>query len=354
MGKGYCFFVNFIRDFDESNKHVQQFCAYRFFYRFHLFGTKISGLNINKAQSIDNMEICDRCILEDSERNFNFDNPCDCQCTLHTNCSRMNVTESNSEFCAFCIEYLPIAELKERRNVFEESGDFEVEKVIDFDDTNNEYIVKWKNYPNAANCNTELSLSFIECVIDFWANNDQKITVNAQNQINSLLNKEQSKDIDEQLQNLEINKQCKQDIIDNDEQNDDNDDVEMKNNENTDNDKKKKAKKKKTSKKKTSKMKKDKKTKKKEKKNKNKETQNDDDTKKKDVQKNDDQKVDLSEISKGKFIIAKLTDVMDKRYIIRRQKYTKATYQRMIGKKNRYRQWMMKEMKNETPIGMDI
>merc|ERR1712228_38480 len=158
---------------------------------------------------------------------------------------------------------------------------------------------------------------------------------------------------DEQLQNLEINKQCKQD-------NDDNDDVEMKNNENTDNDKKKKAK---TSKKKTSKkkkVKKDKKTKKKTKKkkkskNKNEETQNDDDTKKQgDIQKNDDQKVDLSEISKGKFIVAKLTDVMDKRYIIRRQKYTKATYQRMIAKKNRYRQWMMKEMKNETPIGMDI
>merc|ERR1712228_1153558 len=126
--KGYCFFVNFIRDFDEPNKHVQQFCAYRFYYRFHLFGTKISGLNINKAQSIDHMEICDRCILEDIERNFNFDNPCDCQCTLHTNCSLMNMTESNSEFCAFCIEYLPIAELKERRNVFEESGDFEVEK----------------------------------------------------------------------------------------------------------------------------------------------------------------------------------------------------------------------------------
>eukprot|EP00483_Globobulimina_turgida_P002537 UN02541 len=45
---------------------------------------------------------------------------------------------------------------------------------------------------------------------------------------------------------------------------------------------------------------------------------------------------------------------MDAKYIIRRQKYTKETYERMKYRVDKYRKWLQKEVKKESFIGMDL
>ena len=95
-----------------------------------LFGTTFKGINIKKAQNIEEMEICVVCNLEDVESQFERNNPCDCQCVLHLSCPQMapfSMTD-DFEFCPLCTAYLPIDQLRARRE-WGESGDFEVEQV---------------------------------------------------------------------------------------------------------------------------------------------------------------------------------------------------------------------------------
>merc|ERR1719384_3045560 len=63
--------------------------------------------------------------------------------------------------------------------------------------------------------------------------------------------------------------------------------------------------------------------------------------------------IDFS-LPNDKFIPAKLSDVMDKKYIIRRQMYTAKTIKRMKDKKIKYRKQLLKDIKNETAIGKDL
>ena len=93
----------------------------------------------------------------------------------------------HSEFCALCTGYLPLEQLRARRKWSEESGDFEVEWVVDYDRGDNEYFVKWKGYPMAAICKTEVAASFIAAVRSFWANpQNQPIPRRAQRDIDAL------------------------------------------------------------------------------------------------------------------------------------------------------------------------
>merc|ERR1712130_556216 len=140
---GFCQSVKFILDWDgDQNIFVQHFVAFRYYYRFKIFGTKIKGMNIKKPQSTETMEVCNRCHLEDIDKNFNFENPCDCTATLHLTCNKIKMNAGNADFCAYCTEILSSDELKQRKEYFDISGDFEVEKVIDYDIELNTYWVK--------------------------------------------------------------------------------------------------------------------------------------------------------------------------------------------------------------------
>ena len=265
------------------------------------------------------MEICDRCCLEDIEKNFNYSNPCDCQCIIHKNCAKVKVSDEDVEFCAYCTEYLPLKELRQRKAYFEESGEFEVERVIEYDLANNQYLVKWKNYPNAANCNTELAPSFIEAVNEFWQQHDGEFPLQAQEAIASLNMDEKN----EECTKMPSVKECeKMEIVQKSEEesepspsireeNGGNEEAEMKR-ENV-----------------------------KFQQNRPKPT------------KNNEQNIDIEQLGKGIFIPVKLSDVMDKKYIIRRQKYTQATWQRYKAKKGKYRKWLLKEIEKQSSIGMD-
>ena len=108
-------------------------------------------LSTKKAQSIEEMEICTVCNLEDVRTQFEYESRCDCQCVVHRRCPEMASPYSeHSEFCPLCTAYLPLEQLRARRKWSEESGDFEVESVVDYDRGHNDYIVKWKGYPPAA------------------------------------------------------------------------------------------------------------------------------------------------------------------------------------------------------------
>ena len=97
------------------------------------------------------MEICTVCNLEDVRTQFEYESRCDCQCVVHRRCPEMASPYSeHSEFCPLCTAYLPLEQLRARRKWSEESGDFEVESVVDYDRGHNDYIVKWKGYPPAA------------------------------------------------------------------------------------------------------------------------------------------------------------------------------------------------------------
>jgi len=56
----------------------------------------------------------------------------------------------------------------------------------------------------------------------------------------------------------------------------------------------------------------------------------------------------------AKFIPRKLSEVMDKKYIIRRQKYTKQTFKIYKKTKDKYKKWLKKEIENETKLGIDL
>merc|ERR1719295_810708 len=59
-------------------------------------------------------------------------------------------------------------------------------------------------------------------------------------------------------------------------------------------------------------------------------------------------------LGEGIFVAMKLEEVMDRQYIIRRQKYTKTTYQRMKSTQSKYRKWLQREIKNQTPLGIEL
>jgi len=302
--KGFCQFMKFIVEWDGAdNILAQHVVAFRYYYRNKLFGTKFNGINIKKAQSMQDIgiHIGNRSHLEDIDKNFNFDNPCDCQSILHLTCMQLKMNDVKAEFCAHCTEILSDKELRQRKADFEETGDFEVERVIDYDTESNTYWVKWKNYPNAANCGTDLSLSFIDAVNDFWKQSEEKIPSQAQTDIDSLnLTKdEKSNDMSNGMEELDIacNKQPKVEQIAS---------INV------------------------GKM----------------EQQTPESSIDEDIEMKTESTVDFK-LPNDKFIPVKLSDVMDKKYIIRRQKYTKQTCLRMKEKKKRYR-------KNGTAIAREF
>ncbi len=63
---------------------------------------------------------------------------------------------------------------------------------------------------------------------------------------------------------------------------------------------------------------------------------------------------DLNIVENNTFILVKLHNIMDKKYIIRRQKYTKETCERYKLTRDKYRKRLQKEVKNETTIGMEL
>eukprot|EP01083_Nonionella_stella_P176698 618932_1 len=283
--RGFCLLLVIMRDFDSVSHFVKHFCFYRFYYRQRIFGTAFASLDTNKAtQSIDDIMICNTCCLEDILRNFNTENPCDCQCILHMNCNEMrydappqDVNDVASWFCGYCVASGVSRDvLMQRRQDVNESGEFEVAGVIDYDCVEDQYVVKWKHYPDEARCGIPLSMSFMEWVDVFWSEHDGKIPKHAAKAI-AKLKKKAAKKL------------------------------------------KKKA------------AKKLKKAKKKEKEN-----------------------ISSQIPLKEKFIPVQLTDVMDPKFIIRRQKYTKNTYERRRCTIDKYRKWMVKEVERESATGVDI
>ena len=302
-----------------NNKYIQHFCYFRYYYRKNLFlNNNLSKYvkRIKQPKSIDNIQICQACYLEDVEENYIYENPCDCDIPLHINDCKLfpqltrdsipNYKDKNHDwFCPFCVRYLSTEELKERRRQYLSSNDgdggsFEVEKVIDYDWNDNKYLVKWRNYPFEANSWEELSSSFIEAVEQFWKDKNTKIPDKAQKDIND--EKKNMMDIGNELGKLDI------DIDDDDDdegEEEEDDDVDMKSDQDKD--------------------------------------ENGDRNKNKND--NNDNKL---------FIESKLSDVMDEKFIIRRQKYTTQTFTKRKEIRNKYKKWLQNQVIKGTKIGNEV
>jgi len=321
--KGFCLLMLMMKDFDGNNVYVQHWVSFRFYYRKQLFGTKTKGINIKKPQSIEDIEICTICNLEDIQSQFVFDNPCDCQSILHKSCTKMEVPYTEEfEFCPLCIAYLPLEDLRERRKLYsaeETAADFEVESVVDYDPTDNQYIVKWKGYPIQAICKTEVAQSFIDLVTAFWSKPENQPvpqlakqgmeSINEENESNDT---ESSSDVDEDDDQKMTEQKPPKSLSDSVTMTLSGDEMD-------------------------SKM--------------NSLSLADDAEKEPKVEcKMESNKV----LGEGIFVPIKLQEVMDPNYIIRRQKYTKDTFERMKTTQNKYRKWLQREIKNETAIGMEL
>jgi len=321
--KGFCLFMLMMKDFDGGNVYVQHWASFRFYYRNKLFGTSFKGMSIKKPQSIEEMEICVVCNLEDVGSQFEYDNPCDCQCVVHKSCSKLTTPwTAYSEFCPLCSDHLPLDQLRARRKWAEETGDFEVEWVVDYDVTENEYIVKWKGYPTAAICKTVLAASFVGAVRSFWAKaENQPIPKLAQQGIDDL-NAPQNDDVEEEDESQSDDDEkmavdgmsdVKQDAGGHDRNH--NDSAMNKAGDST-----------------TDEM----------------------DSKMSSLDIDCAIKQQPQKLGAGIFIEVKLEDVMDSEYIIRRQKYTKETYLRMKSTQSKYRKWLQRQITNETPLGYEL
>lgn len=211
---------------------------------------------------------------------------------------------------------------------------------MDYDVTDNEYIVKWKGYPTAAICKTEVAASFLDLVTTFWANpENQPVPELAQHGIDALNDDNDDDDGDEKMTESvpsrasngapngnEIETECLTNLESASSQNSvDRMTDEM-----------------------DSKMS-----------SLDIQCGNERDLKStlKSGLKSNETKINNKNggaLGEGIFVAMKLEEVMDRQYIIRRQKYTKTTYQRMKSTQSKYRKWLQREIKNQTPLGIEL
>jgi len=356
--KGFCILLELMWNYDDSNAYIEHWCVYRYYYRKQLFGSKFKGIRVKKPQN-EGLVLCNACFLDDVDQQFYEENPCDCQCTLHLNCPVLKITEQDIKtdedwFCPFCVGTKQSLEtLKARREYSAKSGEFEVEKVLTYDEVDNEYFVKWKGYPAAANCSVALSESFIELVRDFWKKEiaqkrAKKIPFNAQTSIDEISNgtndAEQAADpegnIEQQMKSLEIEQNANSNNNDNeeDEEEDEDVDVEMNDNNANANDVEMKQ----SENEKANQMEDD--------------NHNRHDTEQKAEQREPvesaEQKTEAEQ--PPKFVPVELVDIMDEKFIIPRQSYTHDTFARFKETKKKYAKWLQSEVKKGTKLGREL
>jgi len=310
--KGFCLLMLMMRDFDGVSVGVEHWIAFRFYYRAKLFGSKTKGLMLSKPQSSDTMEICTVCGFEDLPSRFEYDNHCDCECVVHRNCERLEAAYSaDSEFCPLCTAYAPLEQLRARRECVA-AGEFEVEWVVDYDAADDQYLVKWKGYPMEAIAKTDVAASFIECVRQFWAKpENQPIPERAQRGIEALGDGTEDLSDRSNSSNSGSSDEKMSDSVDSIGSAGDGRGVRA-------------------------------------------ESTDEIDHKMNTLEIESAAKESPKALGEGIFVIVKLSEVMDSEYIVRRQKYTKQTFDRMKATQSKYRKWLQSQIQNESPLGVEL